>query len=165
MNLHAYATQMARYNQWMNTKLFGAAALLTDEQRKRDQGAFFGSLHGTFNHLLATDRIWLSRFEDTRNGVTALNEILYHDFELLSAARREMDKRIIDWVLTLKVAYADSLTYRKMSGMQAEVSLPFETCVVHWFNHQTHHRGQATTLLMQLGLDPGVTDLAVMPSL
>jgi uncharacterized damage-inducible protein DinB len=154
---------MAKYNQWMNTKLYGAAALLTDEQRKRDLGAFFGSLHGTFNHLLATDRIWLSRFEDTRNGVTALNEILYTDYELLSAARREMDKRINQWVLTLKHASPETLSYRKMSGMQAEVSLPFDTCVVHWFNHQTHHRGQATALMMQLGLDPGVTDLIAMP--
>jgi uncharacterized damage-inducible protein DinB len=162
-NLFAHATQMAKYNQWMNTKLYGAAALLTDEQRKRDLGAFFGSLHGTFNHLLATDRIWLSRFEDTRNGVTALNEILYTDYELLSAARREMDKRINEWVLTLKLPTPETLTYRKMSGMQAEVSLPFDTCVVHWFNHQTHHRGQATALMMQLGLDPGVTDLIAMP--
>ncbi len=154
---------MAKYNQWMNTKLYGAAALLTDEQRKRDLGAFFGSLHGTFNHLLATDRIWLSRFEDTRSSVTALNEILYTDYELLGAARREMDKRINEWILTLKHSFPETLTYRKMSGMQAEVSLPFDTCVVHWFNHQTHHRGQATALMMQLGLDPGVTDLIAMP--
>jgi uncharacterized damage-inducible protein DinB len=154
---------MAQYNLWMNNKLLNAAALLTDEQRKKNLGAFFGSLHGTFNHLLATDRIWMARFTNSHHGVSQLNEILYEDFELFRAARREMDIKLIDWATAITSPEPELLQYQKMSGTNDLVSLPYATCVVHWFNHQTHHRGQASNLMMQLGLDPGVTDLISMP--
>jgi uncharacterized damage-inducible protein DinB len=163
MNLRDHAMLMARYNHWMNNKLLNAAALLSDEQRKNDLGAFFGSLHGTFNHLLATDRIWMARFTDSDHGVKALDDELYSDFELLRAARKEMDFKIFEWAKALPDPIPELLHYKKMSGMQTQVSLPFETCAIHWFNHQTHHRGQISTLMMQLGLDPGVTDLISMP--
>jgi uncharacterized damage-inducible protein DinB len=163
LELRLHAMQMAQYNLWMNNKLLHAAALLTDEQRKKNLGAFFGSLHGTFNHLLAADRIWMARFTASHHGVSQLNDILYDDFELFRAARREMDAKLIDWASALKNPVPEYLEYHKVSGTKDLVSLPYATCVVHWFNHQTHHRGQASTLMMQLGLDPGVTDLIAMP--
>ncbi len=162
-SIKAYTMQMARYNQWMNNKLYLASALLTDEQRKRNLGAFFGSLHGTFNHLLAGDRIWMSRFTASDHGVAKLNDVLYDDFNLLRAARAEMDERIVEWAAELSEPTPETLTYKKMSGLKEEVQSSYTTCVLTWFNHQTHHRGQATTLMLQLGLDPGVTDLIAMP--
>ena len=165
MKLRTHALRMATYNSWMNTKLLNASALLSDEKRKKNVGAFFGSLHGTFNHLVAADRIWLSRFTHSHHGVQALNEELYADFETLRAARNELDKKITAFARSIPDEPPQELTYEKMSGLKQTVVLNYETCVVHWFNHQTHHRGQATTIMMQLGLDPGVTDLIAMPGL
>jgi uncharacterized damage-inducible protein DinB len=162
MNLRSHAMQMAQYNHWMNNKLLNAAALLSDADRKKNVSAFFGSFHGTMNHILATDRIWMARFTASDHGVQTLADILYDDYILFRTARKEMDKKIIDWARSL-IEPPEHLTYNKMSGMKEEVTLEFNTCVVHWFNHQTHHRGQATTVLMQLGLDPGATDLIAMP--
>lgn len=164
MKLRTHALRMAAYNHWMNTKLLNAAALLSDEQRKKNVQAFFSSLHGTFNHLIASDRIWLSRFTHSHHGVQALNEELYTDFQTLRAARNELDAKISGFAQSIPDEPPQELTYQKMSGMKETLVLDYETCVVHWFNHQTHHRGQATTIMMQLGLDPGVTDLISMPS-
>jgi uncharacterized damage-inducible protein DinB len=150
-NARAYAG----YNQWMNDKLYALAAELSDEARKRDLGAFFGSLHGTLHHILVADRVWLSRFEGT---TLTQDPSLANDFDKLRAARKIEDERILK--------FADALTEAKMTAdfsyknMRGDpFSHPLWWAVSHAFNHQTHHRGQATTLLMQLGKDPGVTDL------
>lgn len=149
------ARALARYNQWMNERLYALAAELSDEQRKRDLGAFFQSLHGTLHHLVVADRIWLARFEGT---TLTQDPSLANDFEKLHAARKLEDDRV--------VKYADGLTEERMTADFSYKNMrgdpfthPLWYAVTHAFNHQTHHRGQATTLLMQLGKDPGVTDL------
>jgi uncharacterized damage-inducible protein DinB len=145
----------AGYNQWMNDKLYALAAELSDEERKRDVGAFFGSLHGTLHHLILADRIWLSRFEGT---TLTQDPSLATDFDKLRAARKIEDERILRFAgaLTESAMTAD-FSYKNMHG--DPFTHPLWWAVSHAFNHQTHHRGQATTLLMQLGKDPGVTDL------
>jgi uncharacterized damage-inducible protein DinB len=139
----------------MNDKLYALAAELSDEERKRDLGAFFQSLHGTLHHLILADRIWLSRFEGT---TLTQDPSLANDFDKLRAARKIEDERILK--------FADGLTDAKMTADFSYKNMrgdpfthPLWWAVSHAFNHQTHHRGQATTLLMQLGKDPGVTDL------
>jgi uncharacterized damage-inducible protein DinB len=157
----------ARYNRWMNEKLYGLAAALPDEERKRDRGAFFKSIHGTFNHLLVADRVWLSRF----NGVAApqgfmapdirtLDQELYADFTQLRSERAQTDAELSSWVAELTVErLAAPLVYVR-AGKRLES--PLWGAVAHLFNHQTHHRGQLTTLFSQSGNDPGVTDLVAM---
>jgi uncharacterized damage-inducible protein DinB len=170
--LHHYAA-MARYNRWMNEKLYALAAKLSDEERKRNLGAFFGSLHGTLNHLLLADRIWLGRFvgeasrffpRDASGAVVpvkALSQELYADFEELSRERVKTDQDIAEYVATLTQADLDrTFEYSSMAGAAQSHALWW--ALSHFFNHQTHHRGQATTLFMQLGHDPGATDLLVM---
>lgn len=164
---------MARYNHWMNEKLYGLCADMSDEQRKRDLGAFFNSIHGTLNHILLADHAWMRRFtgdvETYRfrdaNGqpieVLSLDQVLYEDFSELRRRRRQTDTRIQTWVSKLtEEALPGLLRYQTSSGQKHEHALWW--AVSHFFNHQTHHRGQVTTLLKQLGIDPGVTDLAVM---
>ncbi len=164
---------LARYNRWMNEQLYALAGELTDEQRKRDLGAFFRSIHGTFNHLLLTDRAWLARFTGDRalatvtasNGeriaLRSLDQELFADFTELRRVREETDSFIETWVGTLTPdQLAAMLAYRDSKGRPYEH--PLWWAVSHFFNHQTHHRGQVTTLLSQLGRDPGVTDLVVM---
>ncbi len=159
-----YARTMSAYNRWMNDRLYQACAGLSDEQRKRDLGAFFGSIHGTLNHLLLADRVWLGRFTGTPFHATRLDQELYADFAELSDERRRTDEAIARWVDGLGAAdLAGQLSYTSLVNPQPKQT-PLWLAVVHLFNHQTHHRGQVTTLLKQSGVDPGVTDLMWMPA-
>lgn len=159
---------MARYNRWMNERLYEVADRLPDAERKRDRGAFFGSIHGTLNHLLLADRVWLGRFtgaalqegEMGPGGIRSLDQELYADWGELRRERATTDDEIDAFVATLtSEGLAGKLRYSRR-GRMSELTLWH--AVAHLFNHQTHHRGQVTTLLMQAGHDPGVTDLVAM---
>jgi uncharacterized damage-inducible protein DinB len=157
----------ARYNRWMNDKLYGLAATLSDEARKRDCGAFFKSIHGTFNHLLLADRVWLARFTGVTvpdgfmaPGIRTLDQELYADFEELRRQRALTDDELSSWISELTPERLAAPLVFKRRGQKQEC--PLWWAVSHVFNHQTHHRGQITTLLTQQGHDPGVTDLFAM---
>lgn len=154
---------MAAYNRWMNERIYPICANLSDAERKRDVGAFFKSVHGTLNHLLLGDRVWLGRFTGKPFAIKALSDELYADFDELARERTATDAALEAW--------ADALTERQLASdlvftsvvSPGERRLPFWLAVTHLFNHQTHHRGQLTTLLSQRGIDPGVTDLIWLP--
>ena len=158
---------MSRYNRWMNDKLYTLVAGLGDEARKRDSGAFFKSIHGTLNHLLLTDRVWLARFKGLSApdgfmgpGIRSLDQELYADFEELRRERALTDDELSGWVaeLTPERLAAPLVFMRRGHRLES----PLWGTVAHLFNHQTHHRGQITTLLSQQGHDLGVTDLFAM---
>ena len=163
-----WLSALARYNRWMNDKLYRLAATLDDEARKRDCGAFFRSIHGTFNHLLLADRIWLARFTGVTvpdgflapGGIRSLDQELYVDFEDLRRERAVTDDELSAWISGLtSERLGGPLVYMRL-GKRLES--PLWWAVAHLFNHQTHHRGQLTTLFKQQGCDPGVTDLFAM---
>jgi uncharacterized damage-inducible protein DinB len=158
---------LARYNRWMNDSLYRHAATLSDEARKRDVGAFFKSIHGTFNHLLLADKVWLARFQGLTfpdgfmgPGIRSLDQELHSNFEELRRERAQIDDELAAWVsgLTHERLAAPLVFLRR--GQKQES--PLWWSVAHVFNHQTHHRGQITTLLLQQGCDPGSTDLLAM---
>lgn len=156
---------MASYNRWMNERLYELCAQLPDEVRKRDAGAFFGSIHGTLNHVLLVDRIWMARFTAQPFEFKSLRDELYADFDELRAARAREDERISAWVASLdEPALDEELRYSSAVNPQPR-RYPLWFAVMHFFNHQTHHRGQLTTLLSQQGVDPGVTDLIWLPEM
>jgi uncharacterized damage-inducible protein DinB len=161
----SYCRAMAAYNRWMNARLYALCAELSDAERKRDRGAFFRSIHGTLNHLLYGDRSWMSRFLGRDLGWKGPADELYADYGELHAARQALDNMIIDWAAALSERWlrADVTYTSKIDGRVR--TFPAWLLVTHMFNHQTHHRGQLTTLLSQLGLDPGVTDLPWLPEL
>ena len=154
---------MARYNQWMNGKLYAVCAQMTDEERRRDLGAFFRSVHSTLNHLLFGDRAWLGRFTGEHLELAPIGEDLFEDFAALRAERERMDERLLSWAGALDREWlASDFTYT--SGIDRVTrTVPAWVLVTHLFNHQAHHRGQLTTLIKQLGYEPGVTDLPWMP--
>lgn len=158
-----FASTLARYNQWMNSRLYDLTATLTDAERKEDRGAFFKSIHGTLNHILLADNVWLGRFIGQPFFVTALSQELFAGFDDLRQARESTDQRIVQWADTLSLALLDSELRFTPITSPVEKVLPMRLAVTHFFNHQTHHRGQITTMLSQLGIDPGVTDLPMMP--
>jgi uncharacterized damage-inducible protein DinB len=158
-----YCQTMAAYNGWMNRKVYAAAARLSDAERKADRGAFFRSIHSTLNHLLWGDRLWLSRFNGKSYQTGGIGVDLYDGFDALRAARSEMDDEISAWAAQLDDAQlAGPLTWYSVVA-QREMTRPRGLCVMQMFNHQTHHRGQVTTLLKQAGIDPGETDLPWAP--
>jgi uncharacterized damage-inducible protein DinB len=155
-----YYTVMAKYNQWMNQKLYAACADMPDLDRQTDRGAFFKSIDGTLNHILVGDRIWLGRFTQ-QPFLAKLDQKLYNDFSELRSERVDLDAMIVDWAQTLTPDWLNSeFNYTNSSGVNR--TLPYWLLVTHLFNHQTHHRGQLTTLLNQMGYEAGVTDLPAM---
>ncbi|WP_248796499.1 DinB family protein [Pseudomonas sp. MWU13-2105] len=173
MNRTSHICLMASYNQWMNAKLYEAAKGLSEEELGADRKAFFGSILGTLNHLAAGDRVWLQRFarhparypslEPIRQLPTPerLDQLLFASFHALAVHRAWLDQIIIDWGHSVTESDLDqSLHYKNMKGVAAEKD--FYGLVMHFFNHQTHHRGQVTTLLSQAGIDVGATDLVAL---
>ena len=160
-----YCKRFARYNRWQNQAVYAAAGKLPDGTRKRNMGAFFKSIHGTLNHLLVADQLWLDRIEGVPTSITALDQELYGDFDVLVRQREHADNRLDRFVASLDNERLDgTLKFRRLSGDKGELTLPVAIVLMQFFNHQTHHRGQATTLLMQCGVDVGMTDLPMLPA-
>lgn len=161
--IDTYALTMAQYNQWMNDNLYDACSALSDEQRKADTGLFFKSIHGTLNHLLLCDQMWFARFVGRPYAAKSLSAELFTDFNELHQARRETDKEIEQWALGLQGnPLPERLHYVSLLDQQPK-DMDFARTVVHFFNHQTHHRGQITAALSRSGVDFGITDLLFMP--
>jgi uncharacterized damage-inducible protein DinB len=157
--MKAHYVEFAAYNAWANRRLYDAAATLSDVEYRADKGAFFKSMHGTLNHLLVTDRIWMQRFTGEDDAPQRLDAILHERFEALRAAREAEDRRIVAYVDGLDEAHlAGSIRYRRVSTPDEFVQ-PLMPALDHWFNHQTHHRGQAHVILTALGKPAPELDL------
>jgi uncharacterized damage-inducible protein DinB len=160
--LKRYFEQMAAYNRWANARLHAAALGIPEEAYRRDVGAFFGSLSGTLNHLLVADRMWMRRFTGEGTHPDRLDAIIHDNRKELVAARADEDDRIVAYVGSLDAeALEATLSYRTSKGVAHEQ--PLKDPLVHFFNHQTHHRGQAHTILsIVTGAEPPPLDLLVM---
>ncbi len=148
--MKAVFPMLAAYNRWANLRLCTAAAELTDDQYRADRGAFFKSVHGTLNHLLVTDRIWMSRFTGEGGAPDRLDAILFERLADLAAARSAEDERIVAYVDGLDdAALAGTIRYRRVSTPEVFVQ-PLAPALLHMFNHETHHRGQVHAILTGL---------------
>jgi uncharacterized damage-inducible protein DinB len=148
--MKAHFASFARYNQWANRLLYDAAASVPDADYRGDRGAFFKSLHGTLNHLLVADQIWMKRFTGEGEVVDRLNTILHDDLASLRTAREAEDRRIVAYVDGLdEAALAGTISYRRVSTPDMFVQ-KLAPALSHFFNHQTHHRGQAHAVLTGL---------------
>ncbi|MEM6638272.1 MAG: DinB family protein [Pseudomonadota bacterium] len=168
---------MAHYNRWMNERMYAACAALSDDELREDMGAYFGSILGTLNHMLVGDLLWLQRFANHPKRyaaiadhadaapITQLDVRLHNDFSVLSRARSDLDQVIMALCREFEESdFSHPISYLDTSGDPQ--SRCFGPLVQHFFNHQTHHRGQMSTLLYQRGVDIGVTDLlALIPTL
>jgi uncharacterized damage-inducible protein DinB len=157
----AYVRTMAAYNSEMNRRLYGPAAQLSDEARKADRGAFWGSLHRTLAHILWGDTAWMSRFAGWGKPPGALKESAawLDDFDQLHAARTDADARIEEWARGVDQAWLDEPLRWYSGAANREMVIPRTLLVAHFFNHQTHHRGQAHALITAAGERTEDTDL------
>ena len=163
--------QMAAYNRWMNEKIYAAAATLPPDEVLADRGAFFGSIHATLSHIAVADTIWLQRFAAHPANYAALEPLRgvpiqrdlaaqpFGDLAALTSHRRFLDGVIEAWAQDVSEDDLDhALAYLNTRG--EAFRKPYFFLAMHFFNHQTHHRGQVTTLLTQAGVDVGSTDLS-----
>lgn len=166
---------LAVYNKVINEKIYTACEKISDDYRKKDCGAFFESIHNSLNHLVLADKIWLNRFSkqnvnfsslteeilEIKGGFTSLNDVLFDDFEELKIHRFKMDLAIENWSKELTEEFlASTMHYNNIKGVKREHAT--WKALSHFFNHQTHHRGQVTTLLSQFNIDYGITDLIAL---
>ena len=153
-----YFRVFAHYNRWANTRLYDACAQLSDADRRRDRKAFFGSIHNTLNHLLVGDRVWMGRFTGVDSGVRKLDEIPFDDFASLRQARQAEDDLIQNYVEGCGEAkLRGALDFKSMDGTPS--SMPLGLVLGHFFNHQTHHRGQVHGILTQTDVPAPQLDL------
>ncbi|MEM9755009.1 MAG: DinB family protein [Pseudomonadota bacterium] len=161
----AWVQTMARYNAWQNQSLYGAANTLDDAARRLDRGAFFRSIHETLSHLVWGDTIWMARFEGLEKPAGGITDSTsqHPDWAKLRAVRVDLDARIQAWAhgVTPDDLSGDASWYS--GAVQRQITLPNQICVTHFFNHQTHHRGQVHAMLTAAGAKPGDTDLVFMP--
>ncbi|CAM5580723.1 DinB family protein [Rhodanobacter lindaniclasticus] len=167
----------ARYNQWMNTRLYAAAAQLDEAQWHADRGAFFGSIAATLEHVLAADTHWMKRFAAAWPSLTSLDTVralplpaLVRGITFPELARLRQDREVVDAALIAFTGEATDALYeqplRYVNSAGESHAKPCGLVLRHVFNHQTHHRGQVTTLFSQFGIDVGVTDFsALIPEL
>lgn len=172
MSMCEHIRLMAQYNEWMNTRLYEAVLSLPAEEAFADKGAFFGSLYGTLNHIMLGDTIWLKRFATHPAGHAALDPVRampmpatlderQGSLDALRARRTMLDAVIRQWAAELEEdELGVVIHFTRLNG--TPFARPLGPLVMHFFNHQTHHRGQATTLLSQSGLDMGSTDLLML---
>ena len=165
---------LARYNRWFNVRLYAACEKLSDADRQSDRGAFFKSIHHTLQHIVWGDKMWLQRFASQGVPFNALPAALlqlpegasytadlFLDWDEMRAARGQIDAAIQSWLADMPVSFiTQTMRYGNTKGVQR--AHPMWQALSHFFNHQTHHRGQVTTLLAQAGVDVGVTDLIAL---
>ena len=157
---------MAEYNRWQNQSIYGAAEGLDDAARKAPRGAWFGSIHGTLNHILFGDQIWMSRFAGTPKPKAAGipdSVGMYESWDDLKRERAAFDEVILDWAGRLPAAALDGDMTWFSGAVGRELTQPRWLLVTHMFNHQTHHRGQVHCMLTQAGAKPHATDLSLLP--
>ena len=148
----------AHYNAWANEHLYAACETLSETDYLKTRDSFFGSIHMTLNHILVADRVWIARFTDKQSGISALNQELYAEFNGLHVARQAEDALIINYIESLdESSLIGWLEYTNMAGEEQadEISI----LLAHFFNHQTHHRGQTHGLLSQTDVIPPSIDL------
>ncbi len=157
-----YVQTMARYNQWQNRSLYGAANTLDDAARRMDRGAFFGSIHNTLAHILWGDTLWMSRFDNWEPPTDKAGMVIA-DWEGLKQARMAADARFIDWgARVLQADFEGDFSWHS-AVLQHDFTKPKSVCVMQIFNHQTHHRGQVHAMLTAAGAKPDDTDLPFIP--
>ena len=161
----AYVIEMAAYNVWQNNGLYRVVQAMDEADVRADCGAFFGSIFGTLNHLLWGDLLWMSRFD----GGPAQSPVIADSAAFAATVgdwvdqRIRTDARIVTWAAGVTASdLSGDLTWFSGS-LNAEVAKPTATCITHFFNHQTHHRGQLHAMLTATGQTPDATDLVFMP--
>ncbi len=157
-DLCAHFALLAQNNLWSNHRLHGACAQLSGgDYRKPRRAAFFGSIHGTLNHILLVDHYYLDRLAGRVEERFDYDTEVAPDRPGLTAAQEAADRRLLDITLSLTEA-----------GLEAPVTLsgyddrpvqdPLRAVLLYLLLHQVHHRGQVHALLQETPVEPPQLD-------
>lgn len=162
-----YLVLMANYNKWQNKSIYRAANTLSEEERRAPRGVFFGSLHATLNHVLWADQLWMHRFADTPEPLAKdiPSSIDQYDWENLQVNRQAFDEVIFNWATNLDPSWLVGDLSWFSGAANRDITRPKDLLAAHFFNHQTHHRGQAHAMLTSLACTLDDTDIPFMPTL
>jgi len=150
---------MARYNAWINERIYGAVADLDDTAYRLDRGAYFGSIHRTLNHLLVVDRLFAARLVEKAPQIESLDQMLYDSFAALRAARETEDRHLVELVGSWsETELCAPIRFKRILG-SGEHEMRRDHMLLTLFNHQTHHRGQVHCMLTQARVDPPPIDV------
>src|SRR5580704_1261748 len=158
MELRSHFRILARYNHVANERLYGQCVKLDDAEYRKKRAGSFGSIHGLLNHMLLGDRIWMARFEGGGETTPALNSILFEDFAALRSARADEDARIEAFFQYLHADFFER-SFRYINNQGKEYQEQAHIAATHFFNHQTHHRGQVHVMLSQTSVAAPSLDL------
>jgi uncharacterized damage-inducible protein DinB len=149
---------LARYNRIANERLYEACGRLEPVDFRRERKGSFGSIHGLLNHVLLGDRIWMSRFAGRGHTTPPLNSILFEDFAELRSARAAQDGEIEAFFAQTDTDFLQrQLPYTNNQGKYYVEAAP--VAVLHFFNHQTHHRAQVHVMISQTDIKPPSLDM------
>jgi len=156
--LASYFIHFANYNIWANDKLYSTCGNLSKQAYLKERPSVFGSIHKTLNHILVADMIWMDRFLGEATAPKTLDAVLFEDLDGLYDARKQQDEKILDFAISLTdQLLSEILEYSDINGIPHAVPLPI--CLGHFFNHQTHHRGQVHGMLSFEMESPAALDL------
>lgn len=159
MNIKESFEFLSKYNMWANDKLFSTCAQLQAVDLSKDRGAYFGSILNTLNHILVADRLWLSRFNHESTGDVDLGALLYSDFRSLWEARKSEDEKILAFIMTKEESDLANGVFSYMDTRGFSLEAEYHKALIHFFNHQTHHRGQVHAMLSQGGYEAPALDI------
>lgn len=161
-----YIKTMSLYNAWVSEATYVACDQLSDKDRKADIGLFFKSIHGTLNHLLWGDQVWMYRLTGTPAPISEAipgSTTQYDDYDEMRDVRLAFDQVIVKWASGVQQSDIDGELSWFSSAVDAQVTKPRPLLIMQMFNHQTHHRGQIHGALTRAGIKAPVTDLPFMP--
>ena len=154
--------KLALYNRWANERLYASCAQLSETDYFLDRSAFFKSIHGTLNHLLVGDKVWMARITNGVSDIRSLDQELCETFIQLRRARRSWDEDFVEYLQDLSLSDLQrDIVYSPLSRSQETIANPLPSILTHLFNHQTHHRGQVHGLLSQTPVPPPPLDFII----
>ncbi len=158
--MHDHLTMMAQHNKWANALISEAISQISEDDYLKERGSFFGSIHGTLNHLLLVDRLWRGRMIGKPYPADSLDQIVAEDRDTLIKERAAEDDILIDFIASLSPDDLEGeISYSSLLGFSATDKR--RTILAHMFNHATHHRGQAHDQLSRVPMDPPPLDLMI----
>jgi uncharacterized damage-inducible protein DinB len=164
MSTKEWALEMALYTQWQNEKLFGLCDGLSDEDRHRDRGLFFGSIHRNLDHILMVDRVlWDFTVSGDPPRDWNPNAKVTDDYAVLRRERGDFDAMLLKELGARPDAWLDETLRYHHPRLGRDRVHPRQFPLMQLFNHGTHHRSQVTSALHAMGIDYGSTDLPYNP--
>lgn len=148
---------MAYSNRWANHRLLTACTGLSAAEFRAPRIGFFPSLVATLNHILVVDRFYVDAMEGGTLGPAARSdEERCQTVTALSEAQEEVDRRLIAVVEALSSNGLQRIVeLRRATGIQRE---RMDRVLLHLFQHQVHHRGQAHAMLSGTSVRPPQLD-------